>query len=100
MSLPFKMLSPSRMCLLGVSSHGQAAPSLSSVLPLALHVCDRCSETDHHSAAMGGTYEFSKLASANLRERDDSWNTAIGGFLAGSIMGIKGSPIVQKSFVA
>ncbi|MCJ1299025.1 hypothetical protein MMC08_001816 [Hypocenomyce scalaris] len=40
-------------------------------------------------AAMGGTYEFSKLASANLREKDDSWNTAIGGFLAGSIMGIR-----------
>ena len=41
---------------------------------------------------MGGTYEFSKLASANLREKDDSWNTAIGGFLAGSIMGIRCSP--------
>ncbi|SLM40180.1 nadh-ubiquinone oxidoreductase 213 kda subunit [Lasallia pustulata] len=40
-------------------------------------------------AAMGGTYEFAKLASANLREKDDSWNTAIGGFLAGSIMGIR-----------
>lgn len=86
------------MCLLGASSHGQAAPLLSSVLPLALHVCVRCSETDHDSAAMGGTYEFSKLASANLREKDDSWNSAIGGFLAGSIMGIKCSPIAQMSF--
>ena len=44
---------------------------------------------------MGGTYEFSKLASANLREKDDSWNTAIGGFLAGSILGIRCSPITQ-----
>ena len=40
-------------------------------------------------AAMGGTYEFAKIASANLREKDDSWNTAIGGFLAGSVMGLK-----------
>ncbi|MCJ1378027.1 hypothetical protein MMC17_001123 [Xylographa soralifera] len=40
-------------------------------------------------AAMGGTYEFSKLASANLREKDDSWNTAIGGFLAGSVLGMR-----------
>ncbi|MCJ1288366.1 hypothetical protein MMC26_007721 [Xylographa opegraphella] len=40
-------------------------------------------------AAMGGTYEFTKLASANLREKDDSWNTAIGGFLAGSVLGMR-----------
>jgi hypothetical protein len=32
---------------------------------------------------------FSKLASANLREKDDSWNTAIGGFLAGSVLGLR-----------
>ncbi|MCJ1483777.1 hypothetical protein MMC06_003945 [Schaereria dolodes] len=40
-------------------------------------------------AAMGGTYEFATLASANLREKDDSWNPSIGGFLAGSIMGLR-----------
>jgi hypothetical protein len=39
---------------------------------------------------MGGTYEFTRFASANLREKDDAVNTAIGGFLAGSIMGIRG----------
>ncbi|KAI9860158.1 MAG: hypothetical protein M1813_006268 [Trichoglossum hirsutum] len=38
-------------------------------------------------AAMGGTYEFVSTASANLREKDDSWNPSIGGFFAGSIMG-------------
>ena len=38
---------------------------------------------------MGGTYQFAKTASANLREKDDSWNTAIGGFLAGSLVGMK-----------
>jgi len=40
-------------------------------------------------AAMGGTYEFTRFASANLREKDDSWNTAIGGFLAGSVLGLQ-----------
>ncbi|MCJ1256372.1 hypothetical protein MMC24_004193 [Lignoscripta atroalba] len=40
-------------------------------------------------AAMGGTYEFAKLASANLRAKDDSWNPTIGGFLAGSILGLR-----------
>jgi hypothetical protein len=38
---------------------------------------------------MGGTYEFTRLASANLREKEDSWNTALGGFLAGSLIGLK-----------
>ncbi|PQE14494.1 tubulin binding cofactor c protein [Rutstroemia sp. NJR-2017a BBW] len=38
---------------------------------------------------MGGTYEFTKNASANLREKDDSYNEAIGGFLAGSVLGLR-----------
>jgi len=40
-------------------------------------------------AAMGGTYEFARFAAANLRERDDSLNPAIGGFLAGNILGLR-----------
>jgi len=40
-------------------------------------------------AAMGGSYEFAKIASANLREKDDSWNNAIGGFFAGTMLGLK-----------
>jgi len=40
-------------------------------------------------AAMGGTYEFTRYACANLRERDDSFNTTIGGFLAGSVLGLR-----------
>ncbi|KAF1352079.1 hypothetical protein BDV97DRAFT_367877 [Delphinella strobiligena] len=39
--------------------------------------------------AMGGAYEFAKCASANLRQKDDSWNPAIGGFLAGSMLGLR-----------
>ncbi|KAK4890433.1 hypothetical protein LTR17_004763 [Elasticomyces elasticus] len=40
-------------------------------------------------AAMGGTYEFSKNAAANLREKDDAYNPAIGGFFAGTMMGLR-----------
>ena len=40
-------------------------------------------------AAMGGTYEFARTASANLREKNDSWNPALGGFLAGAILGFR-----------
>ncbi|CRK42236.1 NADH-ubiquinone oxidoreductase 21.3 kDa subunit like protein [Verticillium longisporum] len=36
----------------------------------------------------GGAYEFTKTASANLRHKNDPWNSAIGGFVAGSILGM------------
>lgn len=38
---------------------------------------------------MGGAYEFSKCAAANLREKDDTWNPTIGGFFAGSMLGLR-----------
>merc|ERR1712093_348774 len=41
------------------------------------------------TGAVGGTYEFTRFASANLREKDDSLNTALGGFLAGSVLGLR-----------
>ncbi|KAK9600154.1 hypothetical protein V6Z92_000244 [Aspergillus fumigatus] len=40
-------------------------------------------------AAMGGTYEFVKNASANLREKDDHYNVALGGFFSGAILGLR-----------
>ncbi|KAL4921634.1 hypothetical protein BDW62DRAFT_208220 [Aspergillus aurantiobrunneus] len=40
-------------------------------------------------AAMGGTYEFVKTSSANLRETEDHWNVALGGFFSGSILGLR-----------
>jgi hypothetical protein len=43
---------------------------------------------------MGGTYSFVRTASANLRETDDTYNTALGGFFAGSILGLRGSYFV------
>lgn len=44
------------------------------------------------TGAMGGAYEFAKCASANLRRKDDSWNPAIGGFFAGSMLGLRCTP--------
>jgi hypothetical protein len=38
---------------------------------------------------MGGTYEFVRTASANLREKDDSFNVALGGFFAGAVIGMR-----------
>ncbi|ESZ96695.1 hypothetical protein SBOR_2954 [Sclerotinia borealis F-4128] len=55
----------------------------------ALGVLTRGGSTVFVCTAMGGAYEFTKLASANLREKDDSYNTAIGGFVAGSILGLR-----------
>ncbi|KAL8735557.1 MAG: hypothetical protein Q9166_000725 [cf. Caloplaca sp. 2 TL-2023] len=40
-------------------------------------------------AAIGGTYEFAQIAAANLREKDDAWNPAIGGFFGGGIVGFR-----------
>ncbi|GAB7363301.1 hypothetical protein MBLNU230_g3582t1 [Neophaeotheca triangularis] len=40
-------------------------------------------------AAMGGAYEFTKLASANLREKDDAWNPTFGGLAAGAMLGLR-----------
>ncbi|KAL9108362.1 MAG: hypothetical protein Q9227_006822 [Pyrenula ochraceoflavens] len=39
-------------------------------------------------AASGAAYGFVSNASANLREKDDPYNKALGGFFAGSIAGI------------
>ncbi|KAF6219371.1 hypothetical protein HO133_005197 [Letharia lupina] len=54
-------------------------------------------------AASGGTYGFAKAAAANLREKDDSWNPAIGGFLSvrtfPAVLGFGASlAIVQGAF--
>lgn len=45
---------------------------------------------------MGGTYEFAKTASANLREQQDSWNNAVGGFFSGAILGLRGQSQAHK----
>ncbi|KAK1979399.1 Tim17/Tim22/Tim23 family protein [Colletotrichum cereale] len=44
----------------------------------------------------GGAYGFTQSAMANLRQKDDAWNTATAGFVAGSILGMttKRMPVV------
>ena len=41
-------------------------------------------------AAVGGVYEFARNAAANLREKKDHYNAGIGGFFAGSLIGVRG----------
>ena len=50
---------------------------------------DNGTELTACAAAMGGAYMFSKDAAANLRKKDDTYNSAIGGAFAGSMMGLK-----------
>lgn len=40
------------------------------------------------TAIGGGAYNFTKIASANLRQKNDPWNSALGGFVAGSVIGM------------
>ncbi|KAJ4293033.1 hypothetical protein N0V88_005697 [Collariella sp. IMI 366227] len=40
-------------------------------------------------AAVGGVYEFTRVASANLRQKNDFWNNGIGGFCGGAVMGLR-----------
>ncbi|KAI7483017.1 TBCC-domain-containing protein [Hortaea werneckii] len=40
-------------------------------------------------AAMGGAYEFTKNASANLRQKDDAYNPALGGLMSGAMLGLR-----------
>ena len=57
----------------------------SELVSVILDFADNC-----YPAAMGGTYEFVKTASANLREKEDHWNVALGGFFSGTILGLRG----------
>jgi hypothetical protein len=36
---------------------------------------------------MGASYGFVKNVAANIREHDDPWNAAAGGFVAGALSG-------------
>lgn len=45
------------------------------------------------TAAVGGTFEFTRVAAANLREKDDHLNSALGGFAAGAILGMQSTTL-------
>ncbi|KAF2717640.1 hypothetical protein K431DRAFT_341203 [Polychaeton citri CBS 116435] len=55
----------------------------------ALGVLTRTGGTVAVFAAMGGAYEFTKTASANLRQKEDTWNTTWGGLVAGGVLGLR-----------
>ena len=38
---------------------------------------------------MGGVYAFARTVSSNLRQKDDHYSAAIGGFFAGAIVGLR-----------
>ncbi|KAK4198830.1 Tim17/Tim22/Tim23/Pmp24 family-domain-containing protein [Triangularia verruculosa] len=44
-------------------------------------------------AAVGTVYEFSRVASANLREKNDHYNNAIAGAFGGAVLGLKAGRI-------
>jgi len=55
----------------------------------AMGIFTRSGSTIAVFTAMGGAYEFTRNASANLREKDDSFNAALGGLIAGGILGLR-----------
>jgi hypothetical protein len=48
---------------------------------------------------MGASYALVKNVAANLREHEDPWNTAAGGFCAGAIAGMKSKDRLSKADV-
>lgn len=61
--------------------------------------CQQGQELTPCSAGVGGTYAFISTASANLREKNDPYNHALGGFCAGALLGVPRTwmlPAVQR----
>lgn len=61
--------------------------------PGAMGIVTHSGGTIFTFTAVGGVYEFVRCASANLREKEDHYNAGIGGFFAGSIMGMRAGRI-------
>ncbi|KAI9666196.1 MAG: hypothetical protein M1821_004131 [Bathelium mastoideum] len=55
----------------------------------AMGIFTRSGSTIAVFAAMGASYEFVKCASANLRAKEDYWNTTLGAFFSGSMIGLR-----------
>jgi len=56
----------------------------------ALGVVTRTGGTIAFFTALGGAFSFAESMSANVRQRNDAWNTAIGGAAAGLVVGARG----------
>ncbi|KAL8970629.1 MAG: hypothetical protein Q9183_001425 [Haloplaca sp. 2 TL-2023] len=52
-------------------------------------VITRTGSTIWMFAAIGGSYEFTRTAAANLREKNDAYNNAIGGLFGGAVVGLQ-----------
>ncbi len=48
-------------------------------------------------AGVGGTYAFISNASANLREKNDPYNQALGGFCAGALLGVPSTRMISAA---
>ncbi|KAJ4417968.1 hypothetical protein N0V85_001616 [Neurospora sp. IMI 360204] len=55
----------------------------------SMHVFTHGGGTIISFAFAGGVYRFAQQASANLREKEDAWNHAIGAFLGGGVVGLR-----------
>lgn len=53
--------------------------------------------TQYLAAAVGGVFEFTRNASANLRQKHDHYNNGIAGFFAGAVLGLQGESIGTPS---
>ena len=76
------------MCRGGGCSHEQEEQSDCSVRSHGARNL-QAQKLTMNAAAAGAAHGFGKAAAANLREKDDSWNPAIGGFLSGAIVGLR-----------
>lgn len=71
----------------GVFTRGGGIIAIFGALPLGFS--SMFIQLTEDIAASGGAYGFGKAAAANLREKNDSWNPAIGGFLSGAVLGLR-----------
>ena len=54
---------------------------------------------DTRKGLVGGAYTFTTLATSNLRQKNDTWNTAVGGFVGGACLGLRGTAAFWASKV-
>jgi len=90
---PRNAITPAIQATLSTGAVGAAAAAVQNALAKknvgAFGVFTRSGGLIAMFAAVGGVYQFSSIAAANLREKNDSINAAIGAFLGGCLMGLR-----------
>lgn len=51
-------------------------------------------DTNWHTAGVGVLYQFTKDATANLRQKDDAYGEALAGFMGGTVVGVQSEYLV------